>query len=298
MDRRKGFTLVELLVVIGIIALLISLLLPSLNGARRAADRVKCLASLEQIGQAFMMYSVDNKGAWPIHRHQWQPPVGTFREKRWHDFISKYLIHRELNPDGISPAPAGVLTIGSPELYNGTNALWGCPSWKRVLQVNGGFSNGTVHPGYCMNIYPFAPNDLPGRPGSTLVVDHTKICQINLAGSNPNDPNPLAIRGNYFKQTQWRNAAERALMYDSVHPNTVLNNTTSPDYCTNWPFQPTTSVAFPEFPNGATFALDFNRHSKRVGGTKADDPSMNMLYCDGHVAFVSCREAFRAIRFK
>jgi len=64
--RHRGFTLVELLVVIGVIALLIAMLLPALNRSRESAHRVACLSNLRQVYAAFNLYAMANHDQVPI----------------------------------------------------------------------------------------------------------------------------------------------------------------------------------------------------------------------------------------
>jgi prepilin-type N-terminal cleavage/methylation domain-containing protein/prepilin-type processing-associated H-X9-DG protein len=63
--KRSGFTLIELLVVVAIIALLISILLPSLSRAREQAKLVACSSNLKQLGIGVQMYANDWNGVWP-----------------------------------------------------------------------------------------------------------------------------------------------------------------------------------------------------------------------------------------
>src|SRR5687767_338821 len=89
-SHRKGFTLVELLVVIGIIALLISMLLPALNKARQSANTVACASNMRQVGMMFRMYANENKDRLPPGHID--PATATAGSSwTWHDYMDKYL---------------------------------------------------------------------------------------------------------------------------------------------------------------------------------------------------------------
>src|SRR3954454_24273380 len=90
--RRSAFTLVELLVVIGIIAVLIAILLPGLNAARRQSRSVKCLSNLRQLGIGFQMYAQTFNGKWPVVRHD--PGNTTYpvpSSLRWQDRVVEFV---------------------------------------------------------------------------------------------------------------------------------------------------------------------------------------------------------------
>jgi len=97
-QSKRAFTLVELLVVIGIIALLIGILLPALNEARAQARMTACLSNIRVLGQAMAMYVGDNKGTFPQPAQDSSFPGSTVAARVvWFNALDIYLDRKIYN---------------------------------------------------------------------------------------------------------------------------------------------------------------------------------------------------------
>jgi prepilin-type N-terminal cleavage/methylation domain-containing protein/prepilin-type processing-associated H-X9-DG protein len=104
---RRAFSLIELLVVIGIIGLLLGLLLPAMARAREQAKTLVCLSNLRQIGQAIYSYASDNRGLLPawsaVHFYPDDPPYqdnpnsADYAGPGWPVLLARYVGQK---PDG------------------------------------------------------------------------------------------------------------------------------------------------------------------------------------------------------
>jgi prepilin-type N-terminal cleavage/methylation domain-containing protein/prepilin-type processing-associated H-X9-DG protein len=266
-SRRKAFTLVELLVVIGIIALLISILLPAMNSARRQARSLKCLANLRSVGQALSLYAANNQRFYPIARHKMlsaTPPL----EQRWHDRLTPYIT-------SASKGDTAVTTTGDAAALRESSVIWGCPEWADKDTYS------YASTGYAMQVFPASPTANNDDPKTRALIDN-----------NP------ATAGRYYRADQWGiKGSDRLViadaMVDYLYVSIATNGTPAGQVIQRtslWgPF--TTPIT------NADFWVDASRHAK-PGITKEATYTgkyMNALFADGHAAPVSVREAWQAI---
>src|SRR5688500_18348920 len=116
----RAFTLIELLVVIAIIAILASLLLPALAGAKARSQPLKCTSGLKQIGLGFAMWAADHNDQFPPTAYS----TGDFQyQLSWDDYI-----HRNIG--GTAPESDLVLGISGAASPNSVPKLLKCPADK------------------------------------------------------------------------------------------------------------------------------------------------------------------------
>jgi prepilin-type N-terminal cleavage/methylation domain-containing protein len=164
MRRLRAFTLVELLVVIGIIAILVGILLPTLSRARDAAARTACMSNLRQVSDFLRLYAVNSKDAIPI---------GYINAGKQVSYVLNYNGYAATPPPGHSVCSMGL--IGMAGLFKqGPKSLY-CPSEQDIL-----FQYDTYQNVWCFD----------KEPGTT---GYNQL--MNSVGPNPGYDNALTRMG-------------------------------------------------------------------------------------------------------
>lgn len=192
-DTGHGFTLIELLVVLAIVSLLVSILLPSLNGARSQARLIRCESNLKSLATAWIGY-VDNCGGRFYQRPNANVNYGGWRglkdEKGWWP--------RPLNPYVGLPDANGV-TEGTAKVFSCPSDRGGIPDsyfFEKVYRAHG--------TSYQTNIFLIGPDSCKPFSSCTEKLDRAIAAKLpNLNISRVAGHSRLVLIGDYGWVNQW-----------------------------------------------------------------------------------------------
>ncbi|OGV49057.1 MAG: hypothetical protein A2017_02800 [Lentisphaerae bacterium GWF2_44_16] len=124
-NKKRSFTLIELMVVVSIIVILISVLMPALSKAKGAAQKIQCANRIKQLGTQTLMYSDDFNGSVIAYGKVFNVPISAIKVY-WHNYIQYYYfndtkLYTLKNPSLNFICPAD----SSPHLYQGTVTSYG-----------------------------------------------------------------------------------------------------------------------------------------------------------------------------
>lgn len=271
MNRKRGFTLLETLLVIGIIAILLALLFPAVQMLRAGADRVACAANLNQIGLALTSFHNDH-GRLPVALHR-IPANHAVPELYlgWQAHLLPYLEQEQLYRDALAAFKETVKTWQNPPHRGYATAIrtYVCPADSRLYQplpdllgVPTGLSsyvgNGGSAP--ANGILPIVPGiqfrDILDGLGFTIMV-----------GERP--PPDTLQSGRWYTNVQPENS------YDRDSDDSILAE----------------PIVYPHDPVCSSFPVDFgpgrtDRPCDRLHYWSMHPAGGNFLFCDGSVRFL------------